>query len=355
MNSFDSKSEFESRTGSVTRDGMHNMPQRVSYDTGKLAVTTPTTPTNSNSISNEENTNISTNNTIPNEKVEQNQNPENQQNNQQTTPPTSSSSWSASEQQHTNRKSAILNSFDSKNEIASRTGSSPKRCVSNDDNNKQEMTEEVTEELSPDTDAGGGDNRDDDDPPPPSPIPEPEIMDKDNDPPLLLVEEPVNPPPSTTPQPKPSSNTELQDLNTSSSSPLESVSNAAPVIRNTNSKHEPEVVNKQITDPIPTPSTSCDIKPSVERLDKLKDPQPNSYNTELDFEFRVESKKKLASKERRAKAVALMEAHADAILDPVDKTTHQLLQRQHSESETPVSYFFFNILFFGTEIFILAL
>ena len=347
LNSFDSKSEFESRTGSVTRDGMHNMPQRVSYDTGKLAVTTPTTPTNSNinpnsnsnSNMNEENTSTSTNNTITNEKVEQNQNPENQQNNQQTTPPTSSSSWSASEQQHTNRKSAILNSFDSKNEIASRTGSSPKRCVSNDDNNKQEMTEEVTEELSPDTDAGGGDDRDDDDPPPPSPIPEPEIMDKDNDPPLLLVEEPVNPPPSTTPQPKPSSNTELQDLNTSSSSPLESVSNAAPAIRNTNSKHEPEVVNKQITDPIPTPSTSCDIKPSVERLDKLKDPQPNSYNTELDFEFRVESKKKLASKERRAKAVALMEAHADAILDPVDKTTHQLLQRQHSESETPVSNF----------------
>ena len=67
----------------------------------------------------------------------------------------------------------------------------------------------------------------------------------------------------------------------------------------------------------------------------------------MDFEFRVESKKKLASKERRAKAVALMEAHADAILDPVDKTTHQLLQRQHSESETPVSYFF-SILFFET-------
>ena len=73
--------------------------------------------------------------------------------------------------------------------------------------------------------------------------------------------------------------------------------------------------------------------PSKDIVDPEATPIKKEIVEETKAEFPVESKKKLASKERRAKAMALMEENANAMLDA--KVAHQVLpppsvaQKQH--------------------------
>ena len=73
--------------------------------------------------------------------------------------------------------------------------------------------------------------------------------------------------------------------------------------------------------------------PTKDIVDPAAIPIKKEIIEETKAEFPVESKKKLASKERRAKAMALMEENANAMLDA--KVVHQVLpppsvaQKQH--------------------------
>ena len=73
--------------------------------------------------------------------------------------------------------------------------------------------------------------------------------------------------------------------------------------------------------------------PTKDIVDPAAIPIKKEIIEETKAEFPIESKKKLASKERRAKAMALMEENANAMLDA--KVVHQVLpppsvaQKQH--------------------------